>query len=244
VRNNLPLLNVYKRPDIKSEIVTQLLYGDTFKKIKIKGSWIKIRNNLDNYLGFIKNKTFPENQKATHKICNLYANLYSQPNNKKKIKKKLSFGSRVKIKDKKNNFYKFDNLWIKKNQLKIINYKTENAFKNIKKFYNTKYIWGGKHFSGVDCSGLIQLFLNFNNQFCPRDAKDQIKFFKKSVKLKNIKKNDLIFWKGHVAVVLTKNKLIHAYGPLKKVTIMPIKKTIDRIYQTSNLKIIGIKRIY
>ena len=91
--------------------------------------------------------------------------------------------------------------------------------------------------------GLIQLFFNYNNKFCPRDAKDQIKYFKKKIKLKNIRKNDLIFWKGHVAVVISKNKLIHAYGPFKKVVVMPIKKTIDRIYKTAHLKIIGIRRI-
>ena len=66
---------------------------------------------------------------------------------------------------------------------------------------------------------------------------------KKKIKLKNIKKNDLIFWKGHVAVVISKSKLIHAYGPSKKVVVAPIKKTIDRIYNMANLKIIGIRRI-
>ena len=139
--------------------------------------------------------------------------------------------------------YKFDNLWIKKKDLKKINYKTKDLFKNIKKFTNTKYKWGGKHFSGVDCSGLIQLFLNFNNKFCPRDTRDQIKYFKKKIKLKNIRKNDLIFWKGHVAVAISRHNLIHAYGPLRKTIYMPIKKTTDEIYKTANLKVIGIRRI-
>ena len=72
---------------------------------------------------------------------------------------------------------------------------------------------------------------------------DQIKYFKNNINLKNIKKNDLIYWKGHVAVALSKNKLIHAYGPLKKTIIMDIDKTIRRIEKTSNLKVIKIKRI-
>ena len=110
-------------------------------------------------------------------------------------------------------------------------------------FENVKYKWGGKCFAGVDCSGLIQLFFNFNNKFCPRDAKDQIKYFKKRIKLKNIKKNDLIFWKGHVALIISRKKLIHAYGPYKKVVIMPIRKTINLINKTANLNIIGIRRI-
>ena len=243
MKSNSFVINVHKKNNIKSEVVTQLLYGDTFKKIKKKGSWIKIKNDIDNYKGFIKNKTFPSNQKNTHKICKLYADLYVKPNLKSKIKKKISFGSKVKIIEKKGTFYKFDNLWIKKNNLKKINYKTKDIFKNINLFINTKYKWGEKNFNGVDCSGLVQLFFNFNNKFCPRDSKDQIRYFKKKIELKNIKKNDLIFWKGHVAVAVSRNSLIHAYGPLKKTVIMPINKTINRIYKTANLKVIGIRRV-
>ena len=132
----------------------------------------------------------------------------------------------------------------KKKDLKKINYKTNNPFDGIKKFLNVKYKWGGKHFTGIDCSALVQLFLNYNNKFCPRDTKDQIKYFKKKINLNNIKKNDLIFWKGHVAIALSKNKLIHAYGPLKKVIQMPIKKTIVKIKKTANLEIEAIKRLH
>ncbi len=243
MKNNNTVINVYKIKSTKSEVVTQLLYGDTFKKIKKNGSWIRIKNDVDNYKGYIKKKNLTSNQKNTHKIYNLKVNLYSKPNTKSKIKKQLSFGSKIKVVGKKNNFYKFDNLWIKKKDLKKINYKTKDIFKNIKKFINTKYKWGGKHFDGIDCSGLIQLHFNFNNKFCPRDAEDQIKYFKKKIELKNIRKNDLIFWKGHVAVAISKHTLIHAYGPLKITTLMPIKKTINRIYKTANLKVIGIRRI-
>ena len=241
--SKLPILNVYKKKTKKSKVVTQLLYGETFRKIKKVGSWIKIKNELDGYKGFIKKKNFLPNQKATHKICELSANLYFKPNVKSKIKKKLSFGSKIKIIKKKNNFFKFDNLWVKKKDLKEINYKTKDMFKNINKFINTKYKWGGKHFSGVDCSGLIQLFFNYNNKFCPRDTKDQIRYFKKKIKLKNIRKNDLIFWKGHVAVVTSRDNLIHAYGPFKKTLKMSINKTIDRIHKTAKLKVAGIRRI-
>ena len=112
------MINVYKKNNIRSEVATQLLYGDTFKKIKKIGSWIEIKNDIDNYKGYIKKKKFALNQKNTHKVCNLTADLYSKPNNKSKIKKQLSFGSKIKIVEKKNNLWKFDNLWIKKKRFK------------------------------------------------------------------------------------------------------------------------------
>jgi len=243
VRSNLPVINVYKKKSTKSKLETQLLYGESFRIIKKNGSWIKIKNNLDGYKGFIKKKKFILNHKNTHKVCNLFAKIYSQPNKKFKIRKIISFNSRIKVLDKKYNFYKFDNFWIKKKDLKIIKHKNKNIFKNINNFIGTKYIWGGKHCSGVDCSGLVQLFLNFNNKYCPRDSKDQIKYFKKKIKLSNIQKNDLIFWKGHVAIAVSKKDLIHAYGPLKSTIKMNIKKTIDKIYNTANLKVTGVRRI-
>ena len=107
---------------------------------------------------------------------------------------------------------------------------------------NVKYKWGGKHFTGIDCSGLIQLFLNFNNKYCPRDTKDQIRYFKKKIKIDKMRKNDLIFWKGHVAIVVSKHRLLHAYGPLKKTLVTSTNKTINRIYKTAGLKVIGIRR--
>ena len=60
---------------------------------------------------------------------------------------------------------------------------------------------------------------------------------------KKFKKGDIIFWKGHVAVCINSKELIHAYGPKKKVIIMPIKETIKRILDTANLKVIKISKI-
>ena len=140
-------------------------------------------------------------------------------------------------------FGKFDNCWIKISDLKKINFRYKDVFKNIKLFKNIKYLWGGKSYKGIDCSALVQIFFNHNNIYCPRDSRDQEKYFKKRVKLKNIKKNDMIFWKGHVAIALSRKKLIHAYGPMKKVVIMDINKTIERISRTANLKVTSIRRI-
>ena len=120
----------------------------------------------------------------------------------------------------------------------------ENNFtKLFKKFSNVKYVWGGKTFQGIDCSALLQIFFYYNNSFYPRDTRDQIKYTKKNSKKRKFKKGDIIFWKGHVAMCLNSEKLIHAYGPERKVIIMPIIETINRIQKTANLKVKKVSRI-
>ena len=83
----------------------------------------------------------------------------------------------------------------------------------------------------------------YNNSFYPRDTKDQIKYTKKNLKKGKFKKGDIIFWKGHVAMCLNSKQLIHAYGPEKKVVIMPIIETINRIQKNTKLKVKKISKI-
>ena len=239
--NIYPTVNLYKKPSSKSEIVTQMIYGDSFSVSKKSKKWLKIKIKEDNYKGYIVNKKYSNFLKPTHKVNTLKAKIFRSPY---KIKKKeISFGSKIKVTDNNSNFFKFKNGWIKKDDVKPISYREKDFFNKINSFKNIRYKWGGKSFKGIDCSALIQIFLNFNNKFCPRDAKDQVKYFKKNIKLRNIRKNDIIYWKGHVAVALSNKKLIHAYGPEKKTLVMNINKTLERIEKTAKLNVIGVRRV-
>ena len=240
--NNYPIINLHKNPSTKSEVVTQMLYGESFSIFKRNGRWLKIKIKEDGYKGYVQNKNFSRFLKPSHKISILKAKIYRHPYKRKRINI-MPYGSKIKVLEKKNNFLKFSKGWIHKNYVKPITYVEKNPFNKISIFKSIKYKWGGKSFKGIDCSALIQVFLNFNNKFCPRDAKDQVKYFKKNVKLKNIKKNDIIYWKGHVALAISNKKLIHAYGPMKKTVVMGIHQTIKRIERTADLKVIGIKRL-
>ena len=175
-------------------------------------------------------------------ISVLSANIYKESNLKNKIGK-LPYTSKIKVEKIISKFAKFQNRWIEIKNIKPIKHKVKKNFKDVQIFKNIKYKWGGKTFDGIDCSALIQVCLNFNNIFCPRDTGQQINFFKKNIDLKNIMTNDIIYWKGHVALVISSKKLIHAYGPRKKTLIMDIQKTIKLIKKTTNLNVIAVKRV-
>ncbi len=234
---NNPYINIYERPSINSKISSQIIYGEKFKILKKKKNFIKIRTFYDKYPGYIKNENFIKKFKPTHKVKVLKTKI-------NKSNKFLPFSSEIEILKKRKSYVMFKkNKWIKLKDITLINKKEKNFIKIFKLFKNCKYKWGGKTYQGIDCSALVQIFYKFNNKFFSRDTVDQIKYKKGSTIKKKFKKGDIIFWKGHVAVCIDSKKLIHAYGPEKKVIIMPIHKTIKRIERTAKLKVKKVFRI-
>jgi len=232
-----PCINIYERPSIKSKISSQIIYGEKFTILKIGKKFLKVKTYYDKYSGYIKRKKFINKANPTHKVKVLKTKIY-------KTKNYLPFSSKIRILKKNKNYVMFkNNKWIKKKDIIPISQKDKNFEKIFKSYLNCKYKWGGKTYIGIDCSALLQVFYKFNNKFFPRDTIDQIKFKKGVKNKKKFRKGDIIFWKGHVAICLNSKKLIHAYGPKKKVIIMPIKNTIKRIKETANLKIKKIYRI-
>ena len=234
--NNFSKINIYEEPKINSKLSSQMIYGEKFKIIKKSNNWLKIKTNYDNYTGYIKNKKFLVKSNPTFKIYSLKSKIFEEINGKfRKTNKFLYFASRISKIDENKEFLKFEkNKWVKKKDLKKINHIERNYNKIFKSFLNSKYLWGGKTADGIDCSSLIQIYFYYNKIFFPRDTKDQIKFCKKKNK-KRFLKGDIIFWKGHVGICLNQSKFIHAYGPRKKVLIMPVNYSIRLIEKTAKL---------
>ena len=241
---NKPYINLYEFGSLKSKISSQLLYGEKFKVLGKKKKFLKIKTHYDNYIGYTKLSKFTKDFKETNKVSALKSRIFTSPNNlkKSKTKKFLPFASKIQIIKKKNNFVMFEkNKWLREKDINPINQKNKNVLKILKLFLNCKYKWGGKTFNGIDCSALIQLIYQFNNKFFPRDSIDQIKFKKGKKKKIKFRVGDIIYWKGHVAICISSKKLIHAYGPRKKVLVMEINKTIKLIKKTANLE---VKKIF
>ncbi len=227
--------NIYKNPSKRSEVTSQIIYGEKFKILAKNKKWIKIKTLFDNYNGFIKNSKYTEKFSPNYKVSSLKAKIFKKPGIGTNIW--LPFASKLSVFEQNKNYVKIEkNKWIKKADIKKINHKENNFTKIFKKFLDVKYVWGGKTFKGIDCSALLQIFYFYNNSFYPRDTKDQIKYTKRNSKKRLFKKGDIIFWKGHVAMCLNSKQLIHAYGPERKVIIMTIIETINRIEKNCQAK--------
>ena len=241
---NKSVANIYFKPSSNSEVVSQILYGEKFKILLKRKKYIKIKTHYDNYIGYIKKDKFLENFKPSHKISKIKSRIFS-----KRGKRFLSsnhylyYGSGVCKRNENKKYIEFEkNKWIKKSDVKNIDHYEKNYIKIFKFFLNTKYLWGGKTCVGIDCSALIQIYFYYNRIFFPRDTKDQIRFCKRK-RGKNRLKGDIVFWRGHVGICLNKSRFIHAYGPKKKVIIMPTAQTIKLIDKTANLKVKKVSNI-
>ena len=241
---NKSVANIYFKPSSNSEVVSQILYGEKFKILLKRKKYIKIKTHYDNYIGYIKKDKFLENFKPSYKISKIKSRIFF-----KRDKRFLSsnhylyYGSGVCKRNENKKYIEFEkNKWIKKSDIKNIDHHEKNYIKIFKFFLNTKYLWGGKTCDGIDCSALIQIYFYYNRIFFPRDTKDQIRFCKRK-RSKNRLKGDIVFWKGHVGICLNKSRFIHAYGPKKKVIIMPTVQTIKLIDKTANLKVKKVSNI-
>ena len=94
--NNFSVINLHKKASAKSEVVTQMIYGESFSISKKKNKWLKIKIKEDNYQGYIQRKNYSEYLKPSHKINKLKAEIYKSPNKKIKINE-LTFGSKIKL---------------------------------------------------------------------------------------------------------------------------------------------------
>ena len=241
---NIALSNIYTKPNTKSEVSSQILYGEKFKILSEKKGWFKIKTYFDNYIGYIKKQKYKNQFKPQFKVFKSKSRIFIKKKNKFFSSKNfLYFGSGISVLDRNKEYLEFEkNRWIKKSDTKNIYHYEKNYLKIIKLFLNSKYMWGGKTLNGIDCSALIQIYFYYNRIFFPRDSKDQIRYCKSKINKKFVK-GDIIFWKGHVGICLNKSQFIHAYGPKKKVLVMPTNSTIELIKKTANLKIKKVSNI-
>ena len=240
--------DVKNKNKFDSDLETQCLFGDKVSILKKEKHWSLCKLNDDGYIGWIRNSSLDDYFETDYLISKIQSFAYTKPSYNAGVFFELYLNSKIKVLEKLNNWVK-----IKLNKKKIAfvpiyhirkqNSSHLNYVEIIQMFENSPYLWGGKTVSGLDCSGLIQTSLQASNLIVPRNAIDQLNYrCDFLLDVETIEEECLIFWKGHVALTLKNNKLIHSNSYHMSVVIEDINQTIERIFKTDG-KIIGLRKI-
>jgi cell wall-associated NlpC family hydrolase len=233
-----------RAPRHDAPLDTEALCGERVTVYDIDGEgWAWGQIERDGYVGYLPaNALVAPGSKPTHRVLAPRTFLYPEPNIKTPPLMALSFGSLVVVKREKNGFALTERGAIFSKHLAPVSQKDSDFVSTAQKFLGVPYLWGGKTSLGVDCSALVQLSLHAAGIECPRDSDMQEKALGDFVSLENIRRGDLVFWKGHVGIAFDLETLIHANAFHMAVAMEPLKDAIMRSEKAGS-KVTSVKRL-
>ena len=235
-----------EKPKESETISSQMLYGEQFEIELDSGHWLFGSCLSDKYKGWTKKKTLGTTSTYTHIVSSLRTFVLQEPDLKSKLIIYLPIISKIKVLDINNNWAKIElnnNTNLKFGYISSFhilhkdNY-VDDWVKYAEAMLGVPYRWGGRDSFGVDCSALVQLSLAFKGIFLPRDSLDQYNFFKKNTNyivkkeisgLNLLTRGNIIYWPGHIGIIINQNKMIHASGFHSSVIIEKLDSVISRI---------------
>ena len=226
------------KPNELSRLETECLFGETVEVFDNNLEWVYCKLFTDNYYGWIKKKDLGDTAPVTHKIISKRSFLYENKNAKSNCIHHLPLGAQISVLKIENswakiclaNHLKQKFVYIPSNHLVEINYKVQDWVGIAEQLIGTPYKWGGRDSIGLDCSALLQLSYQAYGQNIPRNTIDQLTTQKEIITdLNSLDRGFVIFWKGHVGIMVDKLNCIHANAFHMKTIIEPLKDIIVRM---------------
>ena len=221
---------IRREPGPAAEQLDQLLFGETFRVIETGRGWGWGQADRDGYVGHVLLADLaPGVLSTTHRVSALRAYAFGRPDIKSRPLALLSLGALVAVEAEEGRFLKAEGSgWIPAAQLAPIGQVEGDPAAVAERFLGAPYQWGGRESLGLDCSGLIQQALQACGRFCPRDS-DQQQALGRPVEPAHLARGDLVFWKGHVGMMLDARRFIHANAFHMQVQIEPLAEAIARV---------------
>jgi gamma-D-glutamyl-L-lysine dipeptidyl-peptidase len=213
-------------PSHKTEMLSQVLFGEKYNVVDKSGSWLKIQTEFDKYPGWVDTDHLqhsPDEKNSTGQVLN--RSLACLKNDESRIV--LEAGCEIHDPDFVNNsFYIGTNFYKASVDLNPQYTATNDSLaETALKFINSPYIWGGRIPSGIDCSGFTQLVYKIHGIAIPRDSWQQAEAGKAIDFIDSTQPGDLVFFDNergkisHVGMIFSKGLVIHASGRVRIDTI-------------------------
>jgi cell wall-associated NlpC family hydrolase len=237
-----------ERPSADAWLLTQALRGERVTIYDRNGEgWAWGQLNRDGYVGWLPDSSLAKPGAApTHKITAIRTFAFPGPSIKLPPLDTLVMDSVLTVTREDGAFAVTREGWYLPRQHLGLLDRFENDFVEVaERFVGTPYLWGGKTSLGIDCSGLVQMSLNAAGTGCPRDSdmqQDGLGRALDQAESKKLQRGDLIFWKGHVAIVRDANSIVHANAHHMATAIENTRDAIARI-KAAGSEVISIKRM-
>ena len=213
----------------RSEMVTQLLFGEHFTIVEETEEWLPIITAYDTYDCWISNKQYLSIKEETFKkLQSEHQPLCAEPMQLIQDKNTSGFfpivaGSTLPFLTKntmqvENSLYEFSGEYVLPNEDTIARNKIISTGFN---YLNSPYLWGGRSFFGIDCSGFTQIVFKLNGFKLPRDASQQALLGLPLSFVEEAQAGDLAFFDNeegkiiHVGIILDDAKIVHASGKVR-----------------------------
>jgi cell wall-associated NlpC family hydrolase len=240
-----PIAGVWRTASHEARLDTQALMGErviVYETTEEGWAWGQLES--DGYVGWLSaNALRAPGRAPTHKVSVPRALAFPGPDIKLPPAVALPMGARLVIASQDERFAVTASGWhIPIVHLASIKARLPDFVAAAEEFLHTPYLWGGKTSLGIDCSGLVQVALQAAGVACPRDSDMQEMVLGKLSSLGELRRGDLVFWKGHVAIARDGETLLHANAHAMAVAIEPAAETIARI-KAAGSEVTSVKRI-
>lgn len=236
-RIGTPVADVHSAPRSDAGMDTQFLHGDAVRVFERREGWAWVQAEHDGYVGYVSTNALADTDfTPTHRVTAQRSFVYPEPELKKPAIAAHSMGAAVSVSEIVENRGTQYMLLASggamiAGHLQPLASHQEDYVTVAEIFLHTPYLWGGTSGFGIDCSGLVQLSMRMAGKTVLRDTDMQADSIGTLIDPAEtaVQRGDLVFWKGHVAIMLDHEMMLHANGNTMTVAREPLSDAIERI---------------